>query len=76
VTTFLRLLAALPIALDDETASRAWLQSLHLARSHRLAVYDATYLELALRHGLPLATLDARLAAAATAAGVPASKPA
>lgn len=28
VTTFLRLLAALPIALDDETASRAWLQSL------------------------------------------------
>ncbi|GDX94751.1 hypothetical protein LBMAG47_04150 [Planctomycetia bacterium] len=76
MTTFLRLLAALPIALDDETASRAWLQSLHLARSHRLSVYDATYLELALRHGLPLATLDARLAAAATAAGVPASKPA
>jgi predicted nucleic acid-binding protein len=76
VTTFLRLLAALPIALDDDTASRAWQQSLHLARSHRLSVYDAAYLELALRQGLPLATLDDRLAAAATAAGVPAYKPA
>ncbi len=76
VTTFLRLLAALPIALDDDTASRAWQQSLHLARSHRLSVYDAAYLELALRQGLPLATLDDRLAAAATSAGVPAYKPA
>jgi predicted nucleic acid-binding protein len=76
VTTFLRLLAALPIALDDDTASRAWQHSLHLARSHRLSVYDAAYLELALRQGLPLATLDDRLAAAATAAGVPAYKPA
>jgi predicted nucleic acid-binding protein len=74
VTTFLRLLAALPIALDDETAGRAWQQSLHLARSHRLSVYDAAYLELALRCGLPLATLDDKLAA--TAAGVPAYKPA
>jgi len=76
VTTFLRLLAALPIALDDDTASRAWQHSLHLARSHRLSVYDAAYLELALRQGLPLATLDRKLAAAATAAGVPAYKPA
>lgn len=75
VTTFLRLLAALPIALDDDTASRAWQHSLHLARSHRLSVYDAAYLELALRQGLPLATLDDRLAAAATSAGVPAYKP-
>lgn len=76
VTIFLNLLAALPITLDDETASRVWQHSLHLARSHRLSVYDATYLELALRHGLPLATLDDELAAAATAAGVPAYKPA
>ncbi len=76
VTTFLRLLAALPTALDDDTASRVWQQSLHLARSHRLSVYDAAYLELALRQGLPLATLDDRLAAAATSAGVPAYKPA
>jgi len=76
VTTFLRLLAALPIVLDDDTAIRAWQHSLHLARSHRLSVYEAAYLELALRRGLPLATLDDRLAAAAAAAGVPAYKPA
>jgi predicted nucleic acid-binding protein len=75
VTTFLSLLTALPITLDEETASRAWQHSLHLARSHRLSVYDATYLELSLRHGLPLATLDDKIAAAAAAAGVPAYKP-
>lgn len=76
VTTFLNLLTALPITMDEETASRAWQHSLLLARSHRLSVHDATYLELSLRHGLPLATLDDNLAAAATAAGVPAYQPA
>ena len=40
---------------------------LRLARFHRLSVYDASYLELALREGTPMATLDAELAAAATA---------
>jgi predicted nucleic acid-binding protein len=34
---------------------------LRLARAHRLSVYDAAYLELAQREGLPLATLDADL---------------
>jgi|SRR5579872_3852188 len=71
VTTFLGLLKALPITLDDETAARAWQESIHLARTHELSVYDAAYLELALRRGLPLATLDDRLEAAAVAAGVP-----
>ena len=42
-----------------------------LARRHRLTVYDATYLELALREPMPLATLDGALAAAARAEGVP-----
>lgn len=75
VTTFLGLLAALPISVDDATAGRAWPSSLHLARTYQLSLYDATYLELALRQGLPLATLDDKLAAAATAAGVPAYSP-
>ncbi|HUY92189.1 MAG TPA: type II toxin-antitoxin system VapC family toxin [Pirellulales bacterium] len=74
-TTFLGLLKALPIALDDETAGRAWQESIHLARTHRLSVYDAAYLELALRRGLPLATLDDRLKAAAAAVGVGAYRP-
>jgi predicted nucleic acid-binding protein len=43
---------------------------LALARQHALSAYDAAYLELALRLSLPLATLDRRLQAAATAAGV------
>jgi predicted nucleic acid-binding protein len=41
-----------------------------LARRHRLTVYDAAYLELALREVVPLATLDQALAAAAQAEGV------
>jgi len=42
-----------------------------LARAHRLTFYDAAYLELALRAGLPLATLDQALEKAATAEGAP-----
>jgi predicted nucleic acid-binding protein len=67
---FLALLQALPVTIDDETATRAWRDSLPLARAHQLSVYDATYLELALRRDLPLATLDKNLKAAASAAGV------
>ncbi|MGO9269985.1 MAG: type II toxin-antitoxin system VapC family toxin [Terriglobia bacterium] len=37
---------------------------------HRLTVYDAAYLELAQRTGLPLATLDGDLQKAARAEGV------
>ena len=67
---WLAFLAALPIAIDDETAARAWQETLHLARAHNLSVYDATYLELAIRRGLSLATLDNKLKAAAIAVGV------
>jgi predicted nucleic acid-binding protein len=65
-----RLLRALPIALDHETAAQAWTDTAALAARHGLSVYDAAYLELALRRGLPLATTDGALRAAATAAGV------
>ncbi|HTR15932.1 MAG TPA: type II toxin-antitoxin system VapC family toxin [Acetobacteraceae bacterium] len=61
---FLRALARLGVAVDrtpDETAVLA------LSRRHRLTVYDASYLELARREGLPLATLDADLIRAARA---------
>jgi predicted nucleic acid-binding protein len=75
VTTFLGLLKSLPIVIDDETALRAWQECLHLARAHNISVYDASYLELTLRAGLPLASLDARLKAAATAVGVVEYKP-
>jgi predicted nucleic acid-binding protein len=70
-TQALQGLAGLPIEIDDETAGRAWRETLALAETHRLTLYDAAYLELALRRSLPLATFDAGLRAAAEAAGVP-----
>jgi predicted nucleic acid-binding protein len=63
-------LQALPIRIDDETAGRSWTQTAQLAEQHRLTAYDASYLELAVRVGLPLATGDAALITAAKAAGV------
>jgi predicted nucleic acid-binding protein len=48
---------------------------LSVARAQNLSVYDAAYLELALRRGLTLATLDAKLKAAAAAVGVAEYKP-
>lgn len=61
---FFQLLARLPIRLDHAVDEATLLA---LARKHRLTVYDAAYLELAQRLKAPLATLDAALAAAATA---------
>jgi len=66
----LRDLATLPIVLDSLTSVRAWHETLRLAEGCRLTVYDAAYLELAQRHALPLATLDAGLRLAAQALGV------
>jgi predicted nucleic acid-binding protein len=68
---FLERLRLLPIHIEHRPA--AWLgqQILPLARAHRLTAYDAAYLELAGREGLPLATNDEDLKAAARAAGVP-----
>ena len=63
---FLRDLAGLRIRIDREPEEGAVLR---LARTHRLSVYDASYLELALREAIPLATLDGELAAAARKEG-------
>jgi predicted nucleic acid-binding protein len=72
---WLAFLNSLPITVDDETTARAWGDTLGLARSQNLSAYDAAYLELALRRGLPLATLDEKLKDAAKAVGVPLYKP-
>jgi predicted nucleic acid-binding protein len=63
-------LALLPIALDPETDCQAWGATARLAERHRLTLYDAAYLELAQRRGLPLATLDRELRAAAVAESI------
>ena len=64
------ILKRLPIVIDDETNTRAWSDTLALARGHKLSAYDAAYLELAIRRRLPLATLDGPLKSAAAAVGV------
>ena len=63
-------LALLPISLDPETDRQAWGATVRLAQRRRLTVYDAAYLELAQRRGLPLATLDKELRDAASAEGI------
>lgn len=67
---FIALLGQLDIETDLETMARALGDTLNLARRHKLSAYDAAYLELALRQGLPLATLDADLAKAAQRVGL------
>ena len=67
---FITLLGQLNIETDPETATNALGDTLNLARRYKLSANDAAYLELALRTGRPLATLDADLAQAATTAGV------
>lgn len=71
IRTYLGLLEGLPISVDQPSTASAWHDTLALARSHRLTSYDAAYLELALRRGLPLASRDQALKAAARAEGVP-----
>ncbi len=55
----------LPIALDDETDRHAWGRTRELSSEYSLTVYDAAYLELALRRKLPLASCDKELIKAA-----------
>ncbi len=69
-SAYLDLLKELPIEPDPDTYSCALGATLELARRYGLSSYDASYLELALRRGLPLATLDRNLAKATLRAGV------
>jgi len=64
-------LALLPVQVDAEASSQAWIETPRLAERHALTVYDASYLEIARRREIPLATLDRELRAAALSDGVP-----
>jgi len=68
---FIELLMGLPIVVDDRSHERAVSQVLAAARQLGISVYDASYLELAMRLGATLATRDTQLSAAAATAGVP-----
>lgn len=65
-----QLLMALPIVVDPVERSRALTTTYRLARTRGLSTYEAAYLELAVRLGLPLASLDRELNEAAVAEGV------
>jgi predicted nucleic acid-binding protein len=64
------LLGRLNIVIDSETDEHAWSETRLLAIKHGLTVYDAAYLELAIRRQLPLASCDGDLIKAAKKAGV------
>jgi predicted nucleic acid-binding protein len=67
---FLGELAQMEIVADEISPRARQSAALDLARTYGLTAYDATYLELAMRHAATLATFDRKLAAAARAAGV------
>jgi predicted nucleic acid-binding protein len=67
---FLEMLEGVDIEVDSATFAHALTGTLQLARRYNLSAYDASYLELALRLGIPIATLDEDLQKAAKKAGV------
>ncbi len=64
---FLALLSSFPIQIDQVFEEDPIFR---LSRRYRLSFYDAAYLELASRHGIPIATLDKALQSAAVDAGI------
>ncbi len=70
IQRFLRDLSSFQILVDNERSLASWGRVRSLGEEHRLTAYDAAYLELARRLGLPLATLDKDLQRAARAESV------
>ena len=70
IRRFTTLLENLSLVLDVQPVGGYVSNILPLAREYSLSAYDAAYLELAKRHGVPLATLDGKLQKAAGRAGV------
>jgi predicted nucleic acid-binding protein len=68
---FIALLSELPIEVEQEPPERMIKEILALARKHKLSSYDASYLDLAMRKGLAIATTDKNLIAAAKRSRVP-----
>ena len=69
IERFINQLENLPIHVDPLTADQSFSRILALSRIYKLSSYDAAYLELSIREGVPLATLDKDLRKAARKAG-------
>jgi predicted nucleic acid-binding protein len=65
-----QIIRSLPILAEPTDLERDWMVVLPLAQRLELSTYDAAYLEMAMRLGAPLATLDADLGARAASVGV------
>ena len=70
VERFIAQLESLPIQVDPMTAHQGFSRTLSLSKAYKLSSYDAAYLELAIREGLPIATLNKDLLKAAKKANV------
>jgi predicted nucleic acid-binding protein len=68
---FISLLSQLPIVVDRTWPERTMKDLLAIGRANSLSSYDAAYLELAMRQGLPIATLDNKLLEAARRVDIP-----
>jgi len=76
VVLFLSLLSGLPITVEQESPEHMLKEIVSLAPEHGLSTCDASYLDLAMRLELPLATQDASLVKAAEKGKVPIFDPA
>jgi len=70
IERFIAQLENLPLHIDPLTARQSFTRTMSLARAYKLSSYNAAYLELAIREGLPLATLDKDLIKAAKEADI------
>jgi predicted nucleic acid-binding protein len=64
-------LKSLPIEVDVAAFDQVWAATHRLAQKHHLSSYDAAYLEMAIRHGISLGSMDRGLRAAARKEKVP-----
>jgi predicted nucleic acid-binding protein len=70
IERFIAQLEDLPLYVDSLTANKSFSRTMALARAYKLSSYNAAYLELALRKGLSIATLDKGIVKAAKKADV------
>jgi len=75
IIRFLALVNNLPITVEQETPERMLKEIVSLARENGLSTYDASYLDLAMRLGLPLSTKDKVLLKAAKKCQIPVFAP-
>jgi len=70
IMDFIESLNSLDISIDNQTSEKAFREIINLAYAEKITTYDATYLELAVRLGLPLATQDQQLKKTAKKLGI------